>query len=194
MDNQRAHSGERRITCLTGTPGTGKTTISEVLNGRGHPVIEVEKFARTRGVYSYIENGEALVIDVDELADSLGRYARGLRELVVVGHLSHHLREAGSVVVLRTRPSVLEARLRGKGWPSSKVAENVEAEALDLILVEAVGMHGDKVSEIDTTELSVDEAVDLFLGAHLRGERYPPKPKNWLLEHILKDSRGSQAR
>ncbi len=177
------------VTCLTGTPGTGKSTIARILQRTGVPVIEIEPFARTRGIYSYIEDGETLVVDESELAKGLEAYLMDRREALLVGHLSHHYRDADRVVVLRTEPSRLERRLRRKGWARQKISENVEAEALDICLCEALEIHGRKVSEIDTTDISPRRAALMVLDVHARGKRYPPQPRNWLLDHILKDLR-----
>ncbi len=180
---------ERRITCLTGTPGTGKSTLARMLQDQGLNVLEIETFCRIRGIYSYIENGETLVIDESQLAHALDAFLGGEVNLILVGHLSHNLTEPTSVIVLRTRPSVLERRLASKGWPSRKISENVEAEALDIILSEALRMHGPKVSEIDTTNMSPEEAVNMVISVHESGARYPPEARDWLLEHILKERR-----
>jgi len=177
----------RLITCITGTPGTGKSTVGKLLAQRGLFVVEIGDLCRRHGIYSYIENGEILVIDEGQLSEFLSRYLRGVEEAVVVGHLSHHYPEPTSVVVLRTHPDVLEERLRSKGWPRRKVEENVEAEALDIILAEAVKMHGGKVSEIDTTTLSPGKVCERVIQAHRLVRRYPPKVRDWLLAHILKD-------
>jgi adenylate kinase len=73
------------------------------------------------------------------------------------------------VVVLRCRPSVLEKRLLAREWPLAKVRENVEAEALDVILVEAVESSVETV-EVDTTEMS-EGLVVAALEEILAGER-----------------------
>ena len=177
----------RLVTCITGTPGTGKSTVGRLLAQRGLFVVEVGDLCRRHGIYSYIENGETLVIDEGKLSEFLSGYLREIEEAVVVGHLSHHYPEPASVVVLRTRPDVLEERLRSKGWPRRKIEENVEAEALDIILAEALEMHGGKVSEIDTTALSPGEVCERVIQVHRLGRRYPPKARDWLLAHILKD-------
>ena len=68
----------------------------------------------------------------------LGRAAEDIEEDVMFeGHLSHLLR-VDLAVVLRCSPKVLKERLEAKGWRESKIMENVEAEAVDVILVEAL--------------------------------------------------------
>jgi len=57
----------------------------------------------------------------------------------------------------------------GRGWADAKVRENMEAEALDVILVEAVESERETV-EIDTTEMSKDQVADAVEDV-LAGER-----------------------
>jgi adenylate kinase len=187
--NNNGNDGEG-ITCISGTPGTGKTTIAGLLEEAGYPILEIEDFARTQGIYSYIENGETLVIDMDDLVSSLANYLPGSEFAFLVGHLSHNLPNPDAVIILRTRPPVLRNRLIEKGWGESKIGENVEAEAMDICLGEALQIHDEKVSEIDTTDLDPRQALDMVLEIHLSGRRYPPQARNWLLEHILEESRG----
>ncbi|MCJ7640224.1 MAG: AAA family ATPase, partial [Euryarchaeota archaeon] len=70
--------------------------------------------------------------------------------LVIEGHISHHL-SVERVIVLRTNPAVLRGRLQEKGFSEKKIRENIEAEILDVILIEALGLHGNNVYEVDST-------------------------------------------
>ncbi|MDD4567773.1 MAG: AAA family ATPase, partial [Methanoculleus chikugoensis] len=79
---------------------------------------------------------------------------------IVEGHLAHLL-PCDRVVVLRCRPDVLRRRLAPRNYPAEKVAENVEAEALDVILIETLEEHpGEHVLEVDSTELSAGDCAD----------------------------------
>jgi adenylate kinase len=148
---------------LTGTPGTGKTSAAAVLVERGHEVIEVGDFAREHLECAVDPDRGSLEVDIDALDRELGK-SLPPGDVLLVGHLSH-LVTTDLIIVLRCRPSVLEERLKVRGWPEAKVRENVEAEALDVILVESVES-GREVREIDTTALppsAVADAVEEIL-------------------------------
>ncbi|MEN6512910.1 adenylate kinase family protein [Methanoculleus sp.] len=151
------------MTGITGTPGTGKTSIAAELAQRGHRVVRL-----TDTVKPYIIEEdrcrETLVVDVD-------RWATEFKPVdgIVEGHLAHLL-SCDRVVVLRCRPDLLRERLAPRNYPREKVAENVEAEALDVILIETLEGHPDEhVLELDTTDLSTGECADR-IEQFIRGE------------------------
>ncbi|GAF93622.1 unnamed protein product, partial [marine sediment metagenome] len=79
--------------------------------------------------------------------------------ILLVSHLSH-LMHCDTVIVLRTSPRILRQRLEARGWPESKVRENVEAEAVGVILVEAMELEpAVPVLEVDTTSEGPDHTA-----------------------------------
>lgn len=134
---------------LTGTPGTGKTTVAEHLE---MPVIDLKQYMKENGIG---EQRDELEVDIDELKD---KFSTELEDVVIEGHLSHHL-DVDLCVVLRCNPEELEERLSEREYTEEKVGENLEAEALDLILQEAVA-GGNDIIEVDTTGREVETVVD----------------------------------
>ena len=157
---------------ITGTPGTGKTTVAEVLRRRGYVVLNVNELAEKYGCVVGEEEGTKIV-DIDCLEKI------EVEADFVEGHLSHYLK-VDAIVVLRCRPDVLYERLLGKGWDEEKIRENVEAELIDYILVEAIE-RGKVVHEIDTTNLNPEEVADK-IEEILKGKHYPPGNVDWLSE------------
>lgn len=93
-------------------------------------------------------------IDLGRLRRALARQEPTRRPRVVVGHLAQFLDVAG-IVVLRCDPRELARRLaRARRGSASERVENVGAEALDTILIEALG-RGRPVWEVDTTGRTV---------------------------------------
>lgn len=165
------------LIALTGTPGTGKSSVAELLRRKGYRVASVVELAKKYDCIIDEEDGE-LVIDVENLANVIDF------DGVVEGHLSHLLKP-DLAIVLRCNPAVLKERLRERKWSEEKLMENVEAELLDVILVEALEQTGE-VYEIDTTEMSVDEVADVVDGI-IKGveevrKRYKPGRIDWLFE------------
>ncbi|NLB00548.1 MAG: AAA family ATPase [Methanomicrobiales archaeon] len=139
---------------ITGTPGTGKTSVAVELERRGYRVVRLTDTVRP---YIIEEDScrQTLVVDVD-------RWVEEFEPLdgIVEGHLAHLL-PCDRVVVLRCRPDILRERLAPRNYPEEKIAENVEAEALDVILIETLEEHPDEqILEVDMTNLPISECAD----------------------------------
>lgn len=140
---------------VTGTPGTGKTTITEKLVDRGYKVIHLTEFFEENDIGKEVEGERE--IDIEEIKESLERkeFDEGA---VIEGHLSHHY-PVDFCVVLRCQPEELRERLSGRDYSEEKVEENIEAEKIDIILSEAVQKQ-ETVIEVDTSGKSVEESVE----------------------------------
>lgn len=164
---------------VTGTPGTGKTTAVERLD-TDLDVVHLNELVREAG----LAEGEdpergSLIADIEALRKRLD----GREDVLVESHLAHHI-EADRVVVLRCHPRHLRDRLIDRGESDAKASENAEAEALDVILSEAVDAYGlDSVYEIDTTECDPD-AVAAAIEAVIAGDRAPSAGEVDFLEYL----------
>ncbi len=165
------------LIALTGTPGTGKTSLSEVIR----TAIDVVHIGNMRECFSeYDDERGSYVVDMECVERRLNGFSG-----VVEGHTSHLLRCVDLVVVLRAHPDELRRRLEARGYPPSKIRENVEAEAMGLIVSEAVNIHGvERVVEIDTTERGVDDVAEIFWKALKTPDHYRPRVD--YMEEILK--------
>ncbi|GAB7014753.1 adenylate kinase family protein [Methanogenium cariaci] len=151
------------MTALTGTPGTGKTTIAALLTARNMQVVSQKE---TMAPYILEHDAER---DTDIIDDEAWVDAFVPVEGIIEGHLTHLL-PADRVVVLRCRPDILATRLRARGYAEEKVQENAEAEALDSILIEALEVHPEThVTVIDTTEQLPEETANA-IEAFIRGD------------------------
>ncbi|MBP2031108.1 adenylate kinase [Methanohalophilus levihalophilus] len=175
---------------LTGTPGTGKTSVTDVLeNSYGYRVIHLNDVIKSERLFEEVdEDRDCVLAEMDMIANYLEGQSSDKDIIIVDSHLSHHF--AQQCIVLRTAPSDLRTRLLSRGYRDRKVEENVEAECLDVILVEAVEMCED-VFEVETTgRHSTDVAKDIhgIVTAISSGSspdsRFSPGSFNWI-EEIL---------
>ena len=147
------------LVAITGTPGTGKTTLSAEMRRRGYEVVDGKAFMKERGILGdYDAERDTYEVDPDDLDEAMDAF-RGEGALILDSHLAH-LIGFDKCIVLRCHPGVLAERLRARGYGEEKVVENVQAEILDVILCEAIESGGD-VYEIDCTSRSVEEAADM---------------------------------
>jgi adenylate kinase len=164
---------------LTGTPGVGKTTLAAVAARHGWRVVDVKAWAGSEGcVAGWDAEDQAEVIDVARLSRRVP--ADDGSQVLYEGHLSHLLPLDGAWVV-RLDPEALRDRLERRGYPPAKVRENVEAEAVDLILQEALDRHPRRLVQRDGTHRTPEALYDAFAAAGVEGlERPDIEAVQWL--------------
>jgi adenylate kinase len=158
---------------LTGTPGTGKTTVAATLPYR---VIDINSMVREGLNLGWDEEKGCLEADMEGLKERLERL-ESEETVILEGHFSHHF--ADRAIVLRLAPCELKKRLLARGYSPEKVRENLEAEALDVILVESVEMC-ERVDEIDTTGRTPQEVAELIKKIIEGQLEAPPGQVDWL--------------
>jgi adenylate kinase len=170
---------------VSGTPGTGKTSATGLLE-TDLEVLHLNDLVEREGLYTEVdEQRDSKVADLEAVRDWLA----GRDDVLVESHLAHLL-DVDRVVVLRCAPEELERRLTERGEPEQKARENgepaepsralarkarenAESEALDVILSEAVSVHGEGgVYEIDTTDRDPEGVAD-EIAAAIAGDRDP---------------------
>ena len=151
---------------ITGTPGTGKSSVADELACRGYRAVHLSD-TMSPFVLEKDEERDTLVIDEEAWISSFVPV-----EGFVEGHLAHLL-PCDRVIVLRCRPDELKRRLLSRGYGQNKIQENAEAEALDVILVESLEVHQPEcLFELDTTSRSIPECASL-IEQFIKGE-IPP--------------------
>jgi adenylate kinase len=174
---------------ITGTPGTGKTTVSRLLATELRACyVEPNILLKREGIdYTYDEKRKTRIVSVKQLRIALRKQAAEAdRGLVIDSHVAlgvGRLPKLVRVVVLRCNPTVLERRLERKRWSKSKIRENLQAEILDICLWGAVNNYRwGRILEIDTTEKVPRHVVQLIM-KDLCKKRIQNQPTvNWLLD------------
>jgi len=157
----------KRVIVVTGTPGVGKTIVSERLAQKlGAVHITVADLVRHEGIASgYDEKRQTLIADDEKLAKRVQQIIDKTRKTVIVdGHFATETvpkRYVTKVFVLRCHPKQLKQRMVERGFQGAKLRENLAAEVLDICLTDAVNDVGaDKVCEVDTTDKTVDDTIN----------------------------------
>jgi len=180
------------LIAITGTPGTGKTSVSKILEKKGYNVLDLNDISKKQGfVIGKDEERNSLIIDTDKLNKYFDNY---ITEKIVFidSHLSHLISNVDKVILLRCHPNKLKKNLDKKNWPEKKIKENIDSEILDIILSETAEIHNiDTIFEIDTSNLTVDEVAKIILklieNDFKNIKNYKIGKIDWS-EEILKDS------
>ncbi|MBR5954015.1 MAG: adenylate kinase family protein, partial [Methanobrevibacter sp.] len=125
---------------ITGTPCTGKTTVSEALSNRlGCKLIKINDLAIENDFVLGIDEDKGYkVIDIDALNDKVLEIISQNDELLIFEwHLAHLCSGADKIIVLRVHPDILRVRLEERDYSESKIRENLEAEAMGVCTAEA---------------------------------------------------------
>ncbi len=158
------------LVALTGTPGTGKTSVARSLRELGFRVIDLNRIAKARFAIGYDRARETTEIDIDGLRKYVSkmRIEKGTRAkegecdkkkvVFIEGHLSHFM-DVDMIIVLRAKPHIVEERLLARGYSQKKARENAEAEAIDAITIESSETGNKNAFEIDTSEANVHKVV-----------------------------------
>ncbi|CAG8476890.1 15803_t:CDS:2 [Acaulospora morrowiae] len=125
---------------ITGTPGTGKTTLSRlVAESTDLAYINVGDLVKERGLHQgFDQEFQSYILDddkvVDELEDALSKGGN-----IVDFHSCEVFPERwfDLVLVLRTDNTLLYDRLENRGYSQKKITENIDCEIFQVILEEA---------------------------------------------------------
>lgn len=177
---------------ITGTPGTGKSSVSEFLKKKGYEVVDLNCISIDNDFLIGIdENRDTKIIDTIKLNQFVKENYCKDKNLFFDGHLSHLLSAIDKVILLRCHPKILKKRLEKKDWNEIKIKENIEAETLDIILCEAVEIHSETdIFEINTTDKSIESIgvsiIEIINNNFKHMKKYNIGTIDWSKE-ILKD-------
>lgn len=139
---------------LTGTPGTGKTTISKLLD---------QKIIALSDYYKDSSEGKTgsgeWIIDIDKIKKNVFI----TEDSILEGHFAHEFDNIDQIIVLRCDPKVLVERLKKRGYSKEKIRENLEAEAIGTIYSESLKcLDFTHVAQLDTSVHTASESAGIL--------------------------------
>ncbi|MDO5851250.1 MAG: AAA family ATPase [Methanobacteriaceae archaeon] len=176
------------IIIITGTPGTGKTTISSKLaENIGAELVPVNKLAENENLFLGTDPKRGYqIVDIGALDKSIDDIKKRYNDneiIIVEGHLAQDYPNADMIIVLRCQPDILNNRLNRRNWSHNKIKENVSAEILGICSSESYESYGDIVQEIDTSKNNIDECVTLLKKIILGDISYPIGEIDYLMDY-----------
>jgi adenylate kinase len=179
---------QRLIFAITGSPGTGKTTLSNQLPIERFDRFTVEQIATELGC---IEDQDGdIVVTPDLLSD--WKY-KGDKIAIIEGHLAHYC-NVDAVILLRCHPDELNIRLSSReGYDATKIQNNIEWEMIAGIWPELIERHPYlPILELDMTNtLHGKDSVELFMSQYKSEKTVResiPLAIDWLSDHNLSES------
>ena len=158
----------KKAIIITGTPGTGKTVITNLLEKEGYSTIEVGKLIKEDNLYDYYdEERESYVVNDDLLNEKLVELLKkhsSSEPLIIDGHVVElPPRHVLHCIVLRCSIRHLRQRLMERNYGSLKIDENVEAEIMEVLLTDMLELYGPENVSVVFSDSSVDETFKQVL-------------------------------
>lgn len=138
-----------KIVIVTGTPGTGKTTISKKISNKlDFYYLDVNKLVKKHKLAEgYDKKRKTKIIDVNKLnkllineIKSIKKFNKKISGIIIDSHLSHYLprRYVDLCIVTKCGINILNKRLKKKKFNKEKIRENLQAEIFDICCNEAL--------------------------------------------------------
>jgi adenylate kinase len=159
---------------VTGTPGTGKTTLCEASKLEMQSVIGL---AERHGCLGPVDSDDgAAPVDVERLIEAVD-WTPSAEMILIDGHLSHLL-PVDAILLIRCHPSILQSRLEERGYSAAKVVANVESELIGIIAAEC--------EDLPCLELDSASSTDSMIAALKRwaADGFKPHQPNAAIDWI----------
>jgi adenylate kinase len=132
----------KMIICISGTPGTGKTTLAKRLSKdmnvimlNGNDIIK--RYGLSEG---YDKKRDCIIVSHKKFSDSVLKECKDSKKIYIIdSHLSHHIppKKVAICIICKTPLKELEKRLQKRKYDSAKIRENLDAEIMEVCLTEA---------------------------------------------------------
>jgi adenylate kinase len=118
---------------ITGSPGTGKTSVAMALGKKlKYSVMNEKQFALDKGIGKWDEKEDELAIPLKKIEKELNKLLKKRKNLVLEGHLLCEIKlSVDFIVLIKVDPELLDLRLRKKGYREEKIQDNVFCEGIE---------------------------------------------------------------
>ena len=140
------------IIAITGTPGTGKSTIAKQLaQTMQFNLIDVNEVAKKT---SSKKDGKEVVANLPKLTQALKTQIKKAKNAIIEGHLIVEMKlPLDILLILRCSPKKLEKRLQKRKYSKRKILDNLLCEAQNYTGVYAAANYPNiTILEINTTK------------------------------------------
>ncbi|PIT84853.1 hypothetical protein COU37_01180 [Candidatus Micrarchaeota archaeon CG10_big_fil_rev_8_21_14_0_10_45_29] len=153
----------KEIIILTGTPGTGKTTIAKMFcKKHKFAYFSLSSFAKKYKLYSKKDKDGALIVKLSQLQKKANAFISSSKKSAIIdGHLGADIKlNANKIIILRLNPKNLSTRLSKRKYSKEKLSQNLLCEALDYCTICSEKNYSPKkIFEIDATGMKKEKLL-----------------------------------
>ena len=161
------------VIVISGSPGTGKTSVASELDKIGYLAMNLFDLAEIfECVEGFDEERDTHIVDTDKLYGHLDSFlAKEEGIMIVEGHYGDVVpaQYVTKCFVLTAPTNVLKLRLLAKGYAENKINENLQAEIMQECWVEALDSYGStRVTRVENMSISaIADLINTFIQVNL---------------------------
>ncbi|MBT4647135.1 AAA family ATPase [archaeon] len=137
-----------KVICVSGTPGTGKTTFSiKYSKDNNFYYLDVNEFIKKKELIDdFDKKRDSNIVDTEKLNFKLveeikrKKKEKKYKGIIIDSHLSHYLSKevVDKVIITKCDLKKLKKRLEKRKYTIDKIRENMDAEIFDVCRIEAL--------------------------------------------------------
>ena len=143
------------VIIISGTPGTGKTTLAKKLvNYLKYKYLDVKRLIKLNKLSErYDQKMKCDIIDTKKLNKILIEEIKQDKNIIIDSHLSHYLnpKYVDLCIITKCNLKTLNNRLKKRRYNKQKIRDNLDSEIFDICLTEAKELKH-SVIIVDTTK------------------------------------------
>ena len=187
--NKKGNIMTPKIFLLSGTPGTGKTTVAKILEDRNFFIISIGDFVIKYNLFDGEDKKRnTKIINENKINTFFSKYLNDSnisKPLIFESHYADIIEiPCELAIILRCHPKILEKRLQSRNYSPEKIRENVQAELLgnstSHMLEKEDLIEKGLIFEINSSNLTIEETANRIIEIIQNPEKFQDLKAGWL--------------